>query len=253
VRKDSHCTFQWLRAAAPDKPLHVVFLTWPSERFITLLPSLDVSMLGRRSEFNGFYLAQLIGHIPPEHPVSLLGHSHGARTTLSTLHLLGGGRVQGKCVGRCSRYQGHRLRAVLAAAAVDHHWLNPGERYDRAVCRSEAIVTLRNKRDRALWFYPLHKPFGRSALSHSGLHRSDRMRLGSCNSKMVEFDVAPLVGNGHMWPHYYCRPEIASALVPYLYFSDDPPRVSTPPPAPAKAKTPAGVIRESQSADAVVR
>ena len=253
ARKDSHRTYQWLRAAAPEKPLHVIFLTWPSEYLIRILPHVTIATLGKRSAFNGFYLAQLIGRIPPQHPVSLLGHSHGARTTLSAMHLLGGGRIEGRTLCRKPKYHGHRLRAVLAAAAVDHHWLNPGERYDRALCPLEALVNLRNRLDPALWIYPLRRPFGHMALSHSGFLRSDRRRLGAANAKLVEFDVSRFVGQGHMWPNYYNRPEIAKALIPYLYFSDEScptehgrPIETSSAPAKAKVQTKASVdfVRE---------
>ena len=236
ARQDSHRTYQWLRAAAPDKPLHVVFLTWPSEYLIRILPHVTIATLGKRSAFNGFYLAQLIGRIPPQHPVSLLGHSHGVRTTLAAMHLLGGGRVEGRTLCRKPKYHGHRLRAVLAAAAVDHHWLNPGKRYDRALCPLEALVNLRNRLDPALWIYPLRRPFGHLALSHSGFLRSDRRRLGAANAKLVEFDVSRFVGQGHMWPNYYNRPEIAKALIPYLYFSDESCYPTGSAPAPAEDK-----------------
>jgi hypothetical protein len=103
------------------------------------------------------------------------------------MHLLGGGRVEGRTLCRKPKYHGHRLRAVLAAAAVDHHWLNPGKRYDRALCPLEALVNLRNRLDPALWIYPLRRPFGHLALSHSGFLLLRRKllphRLSTCSGR----------------------------------------------------------------------
>ena len=84
-------TFRWLRAASPDRPLHMVFYSWPSNTHVTyVLPQIDLAVLGRRSTYNSLYLGRLISQIPADHPVSLVGHSHGARMAASTLHLLAG-------------------------------------------------------------------------------------------------------------------------------------------------------------------
>jgi len=220
VRDDSNHTYQWLRAAAPHRPLHVVFYTWPSEGYITMIPHVDVAILGRRAEYHGFYLAQLISQLPADRPVCLLGHSHGARLVASALHLLGGGQVQGRRLA-CGVNSQRRIRIVFAAAALDHNWLNPGERYGRALCRVECLLNLQNRRDLPLAAYPLRKPFSHRALARVGFTRGDFARLGWQSAKTRQIDVTQLVGTGHMWPNYYRRPEIASAIAPYIYFTDN--------------------------------
>lgn len=118
-------------------PLNFIYFTWPSEGpfslvpnnpFSTAIPCLDFGVLGRRAELNGFYLADLIGSLPGPTTVSLIGHSLGARTIATGLHLLGGGTVHGKARWNPADC-GHRIRVVLAAAAIEHDWLNPGDRY----------------------------------------------------------------------------------------------------------------------------
>ena len=84
---------RWIRSGAPQRPLHVLFYTWPSEGGITYEPHIDVGILGARASFNGVYLAELVARIPPGHPVCLVGHSHGARLVAAALHVLGGGEV----------------------------------------------------------------------------------------------------------------------------------------------------------------
>lgn len=233
VKTDSRLTFDWLRAAAGPLAANVVFFTWPSEGPVVLIPQIDVGILGRRGEFTGLYLAQFISELP-SHRVSLLGHSHGARAVASSLHVLGGGLVQGYQLTP-GRPQPPRIRAVFAAGALDHHWLNPGERYGNGLCRVEAIVNLNNRFDLPLTLYPLRRPFSNRALARAGFTWRDRRQMGWQVAKIHEIDVSQLIGSGHMWPNYYEQPQIARAIVPFLFFADD----ATAVPAPAPAATPA--------------
>lgn len=88
----AEATYCWIRSACPDRPINIIFYTWPSERTRLLLAGCELLTLGRRADANGFYLASLLACIPDCHPVCVLGHSHGARLVLSGLHLAGGGR-----------------------------------------------------------------------------------------------------------------------------------------------------------------
>ncbi len=218
VAWQTYYTYQWLRLGAPELPLHVVFYTWPSEAPVTGIPQIDVDLLGRRGEFNGFYLARLISLISPDHPLSLLGHSHGTRVIASALHLLAGGSVQGYCLTQPN--QQRRIRVVFAASAMDHDWLNPGRRYGRALCAVEGLLNLRNRMDIALFFYPLAVPFSRRALARSGFTRSDLYQLGWLATKISECDVTAWIGFGHQWVNYLRYPALAQLVAPYVYFSD---------------------------------
>ncbi len=221
VREDSRLTNQWLRSPAPQAPLHVVFFHWPSDDTPMLLLPVDVTILGRRAGRYGFYVAEMISQIPEEHPISLIGHSHGARMVVATLHVLGGGEIDDVAFGG-GPYHRHRIRAVLAAAAFDHDWLNPGELYDRAIQRPEAILNLVNRRDRALGFYPLHRPLTLAAAARSGFTAGDRQSIGPQNRKLVDYDVTERVGTGHVWPTYYTNAGIAQSISPYVFFHDQP-------------------------------
>jgi hypothetical protein len=83
-----------------------------------------------------------------------------------------------------------------------------------------------------LTFYPLRKPFSHRALGERGLSNRDLRRLGPLSSKVAVMDVTQVVQTGHMWEHYYCRPEIAAAIEPYIYF-DGGQQMMMLPPAPA--------------------
>ena len=220
VRHDSQQTNRWLRSASPGTPLHVIFFTWPSDNTLKLWLPRDVKVLGQRASRNAFYVAELISMIPADHPISLVGHSHGGRMAASTLHLLAGGEVD-ETVYAGGPYQGHRIRTVLAAAAFDHHWLNPGQRYSRAMESPEAVLNLVNRRDLALRFYPLHQPLRTvAAVARSGLTPGDRAQIGAHHVKLVDYDITDRVRAGHIWNHYYEDDGIAQLISPYVFFND---------------------------------
>ncbi len=213
---ESHQAYQWIRNACPQLPLQVIFFTWPSDGHITGILPTDIAIRARQSEFNGFHASRVLNCVPESCPVSFIGHSLGCRTILSTLHLAGGGEVQGMT------YPGsmttHRYRAVFAAAAVDHNWLNPRDRYGCALPRTECIVNLQNRQDLPLAFYPLYRPFAGRALARSGLTRRDTRKLGAASEKVINLDVTETQGHNHLWPGYFNCPEIAAAIAPVIYY-----------------------------------
>lgn len=217
--RDCAGTYRWLRQAAPDQPIHIVFFTWPADDSVRLIRTLDVNHLGRRAELNSLYLAELISCVPAGHPISLIGHSHGARLVSATVHALAGGVVEGRCFSG-GPDRSHRIRVVLAAAAIDHDWFNPGGRFDLALCRAEAVLNLRNRHDFPLLFYPTRRPFSRGALAITGVTHGDRRQLGDRNCRIDDCDITHLVGLGHYWSHYYCQPDIACAIRHFVYFDE---------------------------------
>ena len=226
VAEDSKNTFRWLRQAAPHLPLQVVFLTWPSEGLLTLnpaiavssaVPGLDVAILGRRAEFNGIRLVKLIQSISPESPICLIGHSHGARIVASGLDLIGGGELCG--VQLCDG-PSHRIRTILAGAAIDHDWLCPGQRYERALSATECLLNIQVRKDWALMVYPLRKPFSRRALGSAGFTQGDLEQFGHRASQVANYDLSEMIGYGHIWPEFYQHQSIANELVDWVYFVD---------------------------------
>lgn len=215
--KESAEAFENIRATCPNQPLHIIFYTWPSDGPYTLLPAIDIAVRGDRAEYNGFHVAWLMSNISEDHPICLFGHSHGCRTVMSTLHLVSGGDIHGYCFTGY-RAPSRRMRAVMAAAAFDHNWLNPGQRYDRALPRVECLLNLQNQKDLPLAFYPITRPFAHRAIARTGLTWRDRTKLGPQSAKVADCDVTHLLGHAHYWPEYYSRPQIMSVAAPYLYF-----------------------------------
>jgi len=199
-------------------PLQMIFFTWPSDGPYTGCFPLDVAVRGRQADFNGFHLAYLLSQIPESCPVCLVGHSHGSRVILSAMHLAGGGTIEGYSFPY-STGASRRLRVILAAGAMDHNWLNPGQQYECALNRVECLLNLQNRHDLALAAYPLSRPFGRRAVARSGFTAHDARALGGNALKLRDCDVTDLVGSKHYWPYYYRQPSIIAAMVPYIYFN----------------------------------
>lgn len=223
--RESVDVYRWIRSGAPGQPLQVVFYSWPSEPPTMLLPHVDIAVLGTRATFNGFYLAQLVQQLPENAQVSFYGHSHGARVLGAALHLLDGGEVGGYRLRAADRGN-RRLRPVFAAAAIDHHWLNPNERFGRALNQVERGMVLFNRDDLALNIYPLRRLFSHRPLGLVGFDRLDFRLQNGRAAKLVHLDVTELIDTGHFWKNYSRRPVIARAMAPLLFFNDSPSRLS---------------------------
>lgn len=220
VTWESHCQQSFeasrtFRRASGDSPLQVICFSWPSDGPYTHIPQVDVSVRGKRAEFNGFHLATLLSYVPESCPVTVIGHSHGSRVVLSAMHLTAGGSIQGFSFTGSICPQ-RRVRVILAAGAMDHHWLNPGERYELALNRVECLLNLRNQNDLPLAFYPLHRPFARRAIARAGVTQRDTVQLGWNSAKIRQVDVTNRLGPDHFWPDYYRDPYIVAAMIPYL-------------------------------------
>ncbi|MCA8994075.1 MAG: alpha/beta hydrolase [Planctomycetaceae bacterium] len=215
--KEAGQAYAAFRSACPNMPVQMIFFTWPSDGPYTYLLPVDASIRGVRAEFNGFHLSYLMSQIPETCPVCLIGHSHGTRVVLSALHLAGGGDIQGHVF--TGSIGNRRVRAVLAAAATDHFWLNPGNRYGCALNRVECLLNLQNRRDFPLAFYSFSHPFAGGALARRGFTNRDINRIGGYNaSKIRQCDVTAELGPDHLWPQYFGNREIVSAMLPYIYF-----------------------------------
>ncbi|WP_437206814.1 alpha/beta hydrolase [Planctomicrobium sp. SH664] len=216
VCNEGHAAYSRIRGAS-NAPLQTIIFTWPSDGPRTGCFPVDVAVRGRQADFNGFHLAYLISQIPPSCPVSMIGHSHGARVIFSAMHLACGGDIEGYRFPY-SLGAGRRYRIVVAAAALDHNWLNPGQQFGYALNPVECVLNLRNRHDLALSLYPVSRPFAGRALARSGFTRWDKTKLGPNAAKVRDYDVTEYVGHHHFWPFYYNQPAVIAAAVPYLYF-----------------------------------
>ena len=208
-RLDALHTNNWLRNARPNQPIQFIFFAWPSDRCPSC-PQFDYGLLGRRASRNGIFLAQMIRSLPRSSHICLIGHSHGTRASLAALHLLGGGEIQGRRI--CLPQQPRQIKTILVAAAVDRHWLNPGERFSQALCQTQLLVNIVNHKDFALGLYPLRRPWSGFALGRAGFSKRDLRKISYARCRVQEIDVTAHVRSGHLWPSYYQDPELAQVL-----------------------------------------
>jgi len=195
---------QWVRrfegAEYGEGPARLVIFTWPSDQ-IARKPIEDVRVKAQRSEAHAWYLAALVDSIPSDVPVGLIGYSYGARLISASLHLLGGGRIAGRQLVREEVPSPRPLRAVLLAAALDHHWLGEGQHHGLALSQVDSLIVFVNREDALLRLYP--RLFGRGgpdALGRTGV--VSRSRLGVHGSKLRQINVAGAVGKHHDWQSY---------------------------------------------------
>ncbi len=192
-------SFEWIRSGVPHQPLLVLCYRWPSDVSCckALLGTFAVCQMAQRSEFHGFYLVQLINQIPAENPVRLIGHSHGCRMISSALHLLSGGKVDGRPLPPCS-LSNRAFRVSFFSAALDHDWFNPGQKYDQAIHRMCWLQNFKHTLDWALLTYPGRYPGSSRALGQTGFTRKDLRRLGPETCKIQD------IKNGQgmlLWGH----------------------------------------------------
>lgn len=233
VLEESQKINRWIHASSPGTPVQVVFFTWPSDGNMPVIFPVDIAVLGRKSAAHGIYLADLVTQLPPEQRVSIVGHSHGARAGVAAMHLIGGGTTENGLALPAARNTPQHLRAVLIAAAIDHNWLNPGERYSKALFPPERVLLMGNSRDATLGVYPMRKGFGERALGKNGLGQDDRFVLGALGPKVVELDVAQFTDWHHSFSHYHERPELAAAATPFIFFNDESQAAAGPANGPA--------------------
>jgi hypothetical protein len=215
----SHTWLQ-LNGGMPEDAVFVAF-AWPSWRIYNL-DILDVEEKARRSYIAGYYLARFVQTLPPGTNVCLFGQSYGGRVVLAALQLLGGGAIDSQsgdapiCL-RSSRPD-LRVRAVVLSAAADNDWIEPGERFGRALHGCEALLNLYNPRDQALFFYPFLTRSGhRPALGRTGLPQHAFDRLGPIAARYAEHDVTRYLGRDHTLLDATASPDIARWIAPYAW------------------------------------
>ena len=189
---------------ANKEPHRLVIWSWPSDRNRRNRISQDAREKAWRSDFDGMLLASLINQSKTERPVSILGYSLGARAMFGALHLLDGGTYEDHRVSATPTVKKIPIRVVTMAAALHNYWLDPGQRFSKALDRAENTVLLNNQCDRALKWYP--RAFGRNrrcgpeALGRVGLYAeglSPKVR-----GKFEQFDVCCYVGRQHQIRDY---------------------------------------------------
>ena len=203
------------KTVSPHQPFRLIVFSWPANR-IGWRPRPDVQEKARRSQAHGFYLAWLIDQMHPEVPISLFGTSFGPRMITAALHVLGGGRVKGQPPLARVHSERRPVRIALMAAALDTHWLIPGQRHGNALTQIENMLVLVNRNDKILRWYPqMDGRGGPEALGFAGL--TDGRYLDTYRDRIVEWDVSCDIGKVHSWCAYEGSPTMLAMIIPYLF------------------------------------
>jgi hypothetical protein len=225
----------WLRRnRAMLQETVVIAFDWPSQR-VYRNDFRDINEKGRRAYVAGYHLARFVQAFPPESRISLLGQSYGGRVVPSALHLLGGGELNSQAHDPPVRLPALgpdlHIRAVVIAGACDHTWLGPGARLDHALNGCEALLNLYNRRDEALFLYPLLIRSGHHrALGRVGLTNRDLARLGPLAARYAEHDVHDILRDEHSLLDALASALITRRIAPYLWAPDP-----GPSPGPSEA------------------
>jgi len=249
VLSESVHSLRWIQQAAQGQEVQFVYFTWPADGYAFLVFPLELVAMGRRASRHSLYLANLISQFPPDQPVCLVGHSHGARCSVAALHALGGGALEDGSRLAPGLGVPRRLNAVLLAAAVDHDWLNPGERYGAAMPVTERMLVMQNERDSWLNAYPLKDLMGnRQALGRGGFQESDTIRMSDQIGKISVLDASPCAGRSHDFRAFHSRVELAEAISPFVLFrSEGEPSFEERLEPPVSQATPQSVARPVSS------
>ncbi len=204
--------YRHLRCASPDRPFRLAIWSWPSEQMCRRVRA-DVQLKAHYSDVQAIYLAECLRELAADTPVTLVGYSFGARIITGALELLGGGRVGRYHLAKPVPTREAPWRAVLIAAALDAHWLSPGQRHGRALGRlDQALVTL-NPADRVMRLYP--RMYGRRGPQALGQFASGYATTRADQGKIQRLNVSCPVGAEHGWWSYWRSGSLRAALVKY--------------------------------------
>lgn len=210
--RDGWRVYRGMCREARERPFRLVIWSWPADRIPGRIRR-DVQIKAARSDVQSYYLARCLRRMDRRTPVCLIGYSFGARAITGALHILGGGRLDGRSLPEPVEPDQPALRrAVLVACASDADWLSPGRRNALALSQVDSILITRNGRDQKLRWYPrMYRRGGPGALGYVG-------PAGCGLSEKIELiDVSCSVGRAHSWACYEPAPELRSRLARYVF------------------------------------
>jgi len=218
-------THSWLeghRCLPPD--VVVIAFDWPSQR-IYRNQIHDINEKGRRAFVAAYHLARFVQQFPPSSRICLLGQSYGGRVVPGALHLLGGGSLNSQSrdpqVGLPAARPDLQLHGVIIAGASDRTWLDPGQRFDKALSAATGFLNLFNRRDESLILYPLLvRSNHHRALGRLGLSNRDYEKLGLTAERYEEHDIHDILHAEHSLLDAVASPKVGRWIAPYIWAVD---------------------------------
>jgi len=213
--------YQVVMSLADGRPFRFVIWSWPSDR-IAGSNRLDVQVKAARSGLESCCLAQCVRRIHPDVPVSLIGHSFGARAIGGALKLLVGEEFAGRKLSGLGVPRRAPLRAVLVAAGMDNTALLPGSGNGLALSALDRLLLAYNPEDHVLhWYRRMYHRRGPDALGYTG--PACTAQLGADAKKIELLDLSCEVGRHHPWEYYLASPSLRARLVWYAFLAPSAP------------------------------
>lgn len=196
----------------------LVIWSWPAEHIKGAGLAENLRIKAARADAQGFYLAWLIDQIDPRAPLSLTGHSYGARTVVSGLQALA---VEHLCNAAQATQPSHGCRpiqAALIAGAMENSSMLPGRKYELALTQVERMLITYNCEDLTLRIF--QHVFKFPCLGITGL--ASQSLAAELAMKIEQFDTNPYLGRSHFLANHVETPLVADRLRPYFAFLDAP-------------------------------
>lgn len=210
----------------------LVLWSWPAEHIKHVSPYDNIMIKWERSEAQGYYLAWLVDQLDPRVPITLAGHSFGARTCTAALQCLATNFIA--CHQLPERhYVGWRpMQGALIAAGMDNFLLSPGYRHELALSQVDRMFITVNPDDRTLNILARLSPACAPCLGTTGI--PNLWALGIEQRKVVQVYPNAWVGKAHRFSKYAKSPETAAMMRPYIFYWQSPPLedIASPPPNP---------------------
>ncbi len=180
-----------------------VIWSWPSTQIHGLAK--DVRSKAVRSDDEAYLLARFLAPIPKDRRVGLIGFSFGARIISGSLHMLGGGEMNGREIQTGERAS---FRVVFWAAGVQNDWLLPENVHGRALPLTQKWLNVSNNCDSALRRFDLiDRCDGSPGLGYTGLAGKDQLSADLA-ARYEDWDAAHLLGSDHRSEPYFFQNEV---------------------------------------------
>lgn len=197
------------------EPLTFIAYTWPSEKRQGF--ARDVYAKKARTETDAFYLGQFMQNLHSDLPTGVLAFSFGGRVAGGMLHLLGGGKLEGRSLCASDALEIYRLS--LYAPAFDRTALTPSGTYSLALERVEKAVNLYNSSDPVLRRFKFIERGSPIAAGFAGLMATGRITRDSGSAgkplsdeiKIVQYDCRG-IGRSHFELDYLSCSAMSVAL-----------------------------------------
>lgn len=237
--------YRALTRCAVERPVRFIIWSWPSDPVCGLVK--DARVKAARTNPSGYHLAWFLDRLDAQAPVSLWGHSFGARIVTGAMHLLGGGELCGYRLSQRVHAERMPMQAVLLVAAIDNHWLLPGHFHGRALSQASEMLFVNNSCDALLKRY--HVLYGKRCMVQAagymglvtrGLAAEDR-------AKIRQLDACCQVGRRHLFAGYLACSSLLNPIRDTLL--DGPPMIENPTGVVAAAEDSTQDAEHSQAAE----